>query len=152
MSPPSFLAGDHSVEAAVLEGDRLSLPPAALGIAGETAPGNTPWPPSATRSPAPGSGRGARRGSWRGRDRDGCARLPSRRPATQVAGGCLRGHPAAIRVLGDWLVVSPGPGIQDPRFPMLKTQDAFSFEAQPDLDRDAVLQVLDCRFVAEAAT
>ena len=28
---------------------------------------------------------------------------------------------------------------------------AFSFEAQPDLDRDAVLQVFDCRFVAEAA-
>ena len=37
------------------------------------------------------------------------------------------------------------------RFPMLKTLDAFSFEAQPDLDRDAVLQVFDCRFVAEAA-
>ena len=34
---------------------------------------------------------------------------------------------------------------------MLKTLDAFSFEAQPDLDRDAVLQVFDCRFVAEAA-
>ena len=31
--------------------------------------------------------------------------------------------------------------IQDARFPMLKTLDAFSFEAQPDLDRDAVLQV-----------
>ena len=41
--------------------------------------------------------------------------------------------------------------IQDARFPMLKTLDAFSFEAQPDLDRDAVLQVFDCRFVAEAA-
>ena len=27
--------------------------------------------------------------------------------------------------------------IQDARFPMLKTLDAFSFEAQPDLDRDA---------------
>ena len=39
--------------------------------------------------------------------------------------------------------------IQDARFPMLKTLDAFSFEAQPDLDRDAVLQVFDCRFVAE---
>ena len=36
--------------------------------------------------------------------------------------------------------------IQDARFPMLKTLDAFSFEAQPDLDRDAVLQVFDCRF------
>ena len=41
--------------------------------------------------------------------------------------------------------------IQDARFPMLKTLDAFSFEAQPDLDRDAVLQVFDCRFVADAA-
>ncbi len=38
--------------------------------------------------------------------------------------------------------------IQDARFPMLKTLDAFSFDAQPDLDRDAVLQVFDCRFVA----
>ena len=35
--------------------------------------------------------------------------------------------------------------IQDARFPMLKTLDAFSFDAQPDLDRDAVLQVFDCR-------
>ena len=33
---------------------------------------------------------------------------------------------------------------------MLKTLDAFSFEAQPDLNRDAVLQVFDCSFVAEA--
>ena len=41
--------------------------------------------------------------------------------------------------------------IQDARFPMLKTLDAFSFKAQPDLDRDAVLQVFDCSFVAEAA-
>ena len=41
--------------------------------------------------------------------------------------------------------------IQDARFPMLKTLDAFSFEAQPDLDRDAVLQVFDCRFVTDAA-
>ena len=32
---------------------------------------------------------------------------------------------------------------------MLKTLDAISLEAQPDLDRDAVLQVFDCRFVAE---
>ena len=39
--------------------------------------------------------------------------------------------------------------IQGARFPMLKTLDAFSFEAQPDLDRDAVLQLFDCRFVAE---
>jgi DNA replication protein DnaC len=42
--------------------------------------------------------------------------------------------------------------IQDARFPRLKTLDAFSFEAQPDLDRDAVLQVFDCSFVADAAT
>ena len=41
--------------------------------------------------------------------------------------------------------------IQDARLPILKTLDAFSFEAQPVLDRDAVLQVFDCRFVAEAA-
>ena len=41
--------------------------------------------------------------------------------------------------------------IQDARFPMLKTLDAFSFEAQPDLDRDAVLQLFDCGFVADAA-
>ena len=41
--------------------------------------------------------------------------------------------------------------LQDARFPMLKTLDAFSFEAQPDLDRDAILQVFDCGFVAEAA-
>ena len=34
---------------------------------------------------------------------------------------------------------------------MLKTLDAFSFEAQPDLDRDAVLQLFDCGFVADAA-
>ena len=34
---------------------------------------------------------------------------------------------------------------------MLKTLDAFSFEAQPELDRDAVLQVFDCSFVTEAA-
>ncbi|MDE0194469.1 MAG: hypothetical protein OXP08_02880 [bacterium] len=42
--------------------------------------------------------------------------------------------------------------IQDARFPMLKTPDAFSFEVQPALDRDAPLQVFDCRFVAEATT
>ena len=41
--------------------------------------------------------------------------------------------------------------IQDARFPMLKTLDAFSFDAQPDLGRDAVLQVFGCGFVAEAA-
>ena len=41
--------------------------------------------------------------------------------------------------------------MQDARFPMLKTLDAFSFDAQPDLGRDAVLQVFGCGFVAEAA-
>ena len=41
--------------------------------------------------------------------------------------------------------------IQEARFPMLKTLDAFSFDAQPDLDRDAVLQVFGCGFVADAA-
>ena len=41
--------------------------------------------------------------------------------------------------------------IQDARFPMLKTLDAFSFEAQPGLDRDVVLQIFDCGFVADAA-
>ena len=41
--------------------------------------------------------------------------------------------------------------IQDARFPMLKTLDAFAFDAQPDLDRDAVLQVFDGRFVADAS-
>ena len=41
--------------------------------------------------------------------------------------------------------------IHEARFPMLKTLDAFSFEAQPELDRDAVLQVFDCSFVTEAA-
>ena len=40
--------------------------------------------------------------------------------------------------------------MQDARFPMLKTLDAFSFDAQPDLGRDAVLQVFGCGFVAEA--
>ena len=34
---------------------------------------------------------------------------------------------------------------------MLKTLDAFSFDAQPRLGRDAVLQVFGCSFVAEAA-
>ena len=41
--------------------------------------------------------------------------------------------------------------LQEARFPMLKTLDAFSFDAQPDLGRDAVLQVFGCGFVAEAA-
>ena len=31
--------------------------------------------------------------------------------------------------------------LQEARFPMLKTLDAFQFDAQPELDRDAILQV-----------
>ena len=40
--------------------------------------------------------------------------------------------------------------IQDARFPMLTTLGAFSFEAQPNLDRDAVLQTTggSCRLAA----
>ena len=41
--------------------------------------------------------------------------------------------------------------MQEARFPMLKTLDAFSFEAQPELDREAILKVFDCRFVTHAA-
>ena len=41
--------------------------------------------------------------------------------------------------------------MQEARFPMLKTLDAFSFDAQPGLARDAVLQVFGGGFVAEAA-
>ena len=44
--------------------------------------------------------------------------------------------------------------IKDARFPMLKTLDAFWFQAQPDRDRDAVLQVCQrdyrVRFVTAA--
>ena len=40
--------------------------------------------------------------------------------------------------------------MQEARSPMFKTLDAFSFDAQPGLGRDAVLQVFGCRFVAEA--
>jgi DNA replication protein DnaC len=39
--------------------------------------------------------------------------------------------------------------IQDARFPVLKTLDAFDFAAQPALDRDAVLVLADMRFLAE---
>ena len=41
--------------------------------------------------------------------------------------------------------------INDARFPMLKTLDAFAFDAQPALDRDAVLAVFGCGFVADTA-
>ncbi len=45
----------------------------------------------------------------------------------------------------------PGRRIHDARFPMLRTLDALSFHAPPDLDSDAVPQVFDRRFVAEPA-
>ena len=41
--------------------------------------------------------------------------------------------------------------LQEARFPMLKTLEAFQFDAQPELDRDAILQVCGGAFVAEAA-
>jgi DNA replication protein DnaC len=41
--------------------------------------------------------------------------------------------------------------IKDARFPMLKTLDAFDFEAQRGLERDDVLELFDCEFVPEAA-
>ncbi len=41
--------------------------------------------------------------------------------------------------------------IKDARFPMLKTLDAFDFEAQQSLDRDDVLELFDCEFVPQAA-
>jgi DNA replication protein DnaC len=41
--------------------------------------------------------------------------------------------------------------IKDARFPMLKTLDAFDFEAQRGLDRDDVLELFDCEFVPQAA-
>jgi DNA replication protein DnaC len=41
--------------------------------------------------------------------------------------------------------------IKDARFPMLKTLDAFDFDAQRGLDRDEVLELFGCEFVAQAA-
>ena len=41
--------------------------------------------------------------------------------------------------------------IKAARFPMLKTLDAFDFEAQQGLDRDDVLELFDCEFVPQAA-
>ena len=41
--------------------------------------------------------------------------------------------------------------LQEARFPMLKTLDAFQFDAQPELDRDAILQLCGGAFVTEAA-
>ena len=42
--------------------------------------------------------------------------------------------------------------LQEARVPMRKTLEAFQFDAQPELDRDAILQVCGGAFVAEAAT
>lgn len=39
--------------------------------------------------------------------------------------------------------------IQDARFPVIKTLDGFDFTAQSTLDRDAVLELADMRFLAE---
>jgi DNA replication protein DnaC len=41
--------------------------------------------------------------------------------------------------------------IQEAHFPMLKTVDGFDFAAQPALDREAVLELFRCAFVAEPA-
>ena len=41
--------------------------------------------------------------------------------------------------------------VKEARFPMLKTLDAFQFEAQPTLDRDEVLELFRCEWVREAA-
>lgn len=41
--------------------------------------------------------------------------------------------------------------IKDARFPMLKTLDAFDFDAQPGLDRDEVLELFGCEFIEKAA-
>jgi DNA replication protein DnaC len=37
--------------------------------------------------------------------------------------------------------------LQEARFPILKTLDAFDFTAQPSLDRNHVLELFQCRFV-----
>ena len=39
--------------------------------------------------------------------------------------------------------------IQEARFPILKTLDGFDFSAQPGLDREVVLELFRCAFVAE---
>lgn len=41
--------------------------------------------------------------------------------------------------------------IKDARFPMLKTLDVFDFDVQRGLDRDEILELVDCEFVAQAA-
>ena len=39
--------------------------------------------------------------------------------------------------------------IRDARFPVLKTLEGFDFAAQPELERDAVLELARCEFVGE---
>ena len=41
--------------------------------------------------------------------------------------------------------------IKEARFPILKTLDAFDFAAQPELDKDAVLELATCDFVDDRA-
>ncbi len=41
--------------------------------------------------------------------------------------------------------------IKEARFPILKTLDAFDFTAQPELDKDAVLELATCDFVDDRA-
>ncbi len=41
--------------------------------------------------------------------------------------------------------------IKEARFPMLKTLDAFDFEAQRGLERDEVLELFSCEFIPQAA-
>lgn len=41
--------------------------------------------------------------------------------------------------------------LTDARLPVLKTLDGFDFEAQPSLDRDAVLELFRCEFVERRA-
>jgi len=41
--------------------------------------------------------------------------------------------------------------IKEARFPILKTFDAFDFAAQPELDKDAVLELATCDFVDDRA-
>ena len=41
--------------------------------------------------------------------------------------------------------------VQEARFPILKTLDGFDFSSQPTLDRDEILELFRCTFVAEAA-
>ncbi len=41
--------------------------------------------------------------------------------------------------------------VQEAHFPILKTLDSFDFSSQPTLDRDEILELFRCTFVAEAA-